>query len=43
MKTKWRIRGLLDDLKRHMTREQINEGERKARAWYANYVKRNKG
>lgn len=42
MKTKWRIRGLLDDVKKHMTPEQIREGERRSKEWYENYVKAHK-
>jgi TPR repeat protein len=39
MRTKWRIRGLLDELKGHMTPEQIREGERRSKEWYENYAK----
>jgi hypothetical protein len=42
MKTKWRVRGLLDDLKQHMTRAQLADGERKAKEWYEIYLKRQK-
>jgi hypothetical protein len=42
MKTKWRIRGALDDLKLHMTSEQIREGERLSKDWSDNYLKTHK-
>jgi uncharacterized protein len=42
MKTKWRIRGTLDDLKQSMTREQIQEGEKLSREWSENYLKTHK-
>jgi len=42
MRTKWRIRGVLDDLKQHMTSEQIREGERLSREWGDNYLKTHK-
>jgi hypothetical protein len=42
MRTKWRIRGTLDDLKQHMTPEQIREGERMSKEWSGNYLKTHK-
>jgi hypothetical protein len=42
MRTKWRIRGALDDLKQHMTPEQIREGERLSREWSQNYLNTHK-
>jgi hypothetical protein len=42
MRTKWRIRGVLDDLKQHMTPEQIREGERLSKEWSENYLKTHK-
>jgi hypothetical protein len=42
MRTKWRIRGVLDDLKQHMTSDQIRDGERLSREWSGNYLKTHK-
>ena len=42
MRTKWRIRNVLDDLKQHMTPEQIREGERLSKEWSGNYLKTRK-
>ena len=42
MRTKWRIRGVLDDLKQHMTPEEIREGERLEKEWSDNYLKTHK-
>jgi len=39
MKLKWRVRGLLDELKKHMTPAQIKEGERRSKVWSENYIK----
>jgi len=33
MRLKWRVRGVLDDVKKGMTREQIDRGEQLAREW----------
>lgn len=42
MRTKWRIRGVLDDLEQHMTPEQIKEGKKLEKEWSDNYLKTHK-
>ena len=41
MKTKWRIRGTLDQLKKELTKAQIKEGEQRSHDWYEAFRKRN--
>ncbi|HEY4952517.1 MAG TPA: tetratricopeptide repeat protein [Verrucomicrobiae bacterium] len=42
MRTKWRIRGVLDNLEQHMTPEQIREGERRSKEWSEDYIRSHK-
>lgn len=42
MKTKWTIRGVLDDLKKLMTLDEIRAGERLSREWYGGHTKAHK-
>jgi TPR repeat protein len=42
MRTKWRIRSVLDDLEQHMTPEQIREGKRLSKEWGESYLKTHK-
>ena len=42
IKTKWTIRGALDDLKKLMTPEEIRTGERLSREWYDDYTQKHK-
>ncbi len=41
MKTKWQIRGVLDQLKKELSRAQIKEGEHRSHDWYESYRKKN--
>jgi TPR repeat protein len=41
MNTKWKIRGILDELKKALSRTQIKEGERRSHDWYEAYRQKN--
>jgi len=37
MQLKWRVRGVLEEVKKEMTKEQINKADQLSRDWDANH------